>query len=279
MRELQGKITLVTGASRGVGRGVALGLGEAGATVYVTGRTTEEGRGPEGLPGTIHSVAGEVTALGGRGIALCCDHRNDEQTAAVFDRIMAESGRLDVLVSSAWGGYEGLIENGEFTWTKHFWEQPLRRWDAMFDAGVRTCYVASTHAANIMTRQRSGLIVNISFWASQKHVGNVAYGAAKAATDKLTRDMAEELRDFGVTVVSLYPGLVRTENVMRFAQFLDLSNSESPQFVGRAVSALAGDAEVARWTGQVLVAAKLGKQYRFEDIDAKQPMPLTLETA
>jgi dehydrogenase/reductase SDR family member 1 len=278
MKRLDNKIALVTGASRGVGKGVALGLGEAGATVYATGRTVEEGLSADGLPGTVHSTAAEVTALGGKGIGLPCDHCLDEETEAAFRRIMSDAGRIDILVNSAWGGYERMTEDGEFTWTKPFWEQPLWRWDAMFTAGVRACYAASAAAAEMMVRQKSGLIVNISFWASQKHVGNVAYGAAKAATDKLTRDMAQELRPFGVAVISLYPGLVRTESVMRFAQFLDLSNSESPQFIGRAVAALAADPEVARRTGQILVAAQVAAEYGYTDIDGGQPKPLTLET-
>jgi len=279
MSRLDNKIALVTGASRGVGRGIALGLGEAGATVYVTGRTVEGGVSADGLPGTVCSTAAEVTALGGTGIATPCDHRKDEETEAVFRRIVSDAGRIDILVNSAWGGYERMIEDGEFTWTKPFWEQPLWRWDAMFAAGVRAGYVASAKAAKIMAGQRSGLIVNLSFWASQKHIGNVPYGAAKAATDKMTRDMAQELRPFGVTVVSLYPGLVRTENVMRFAQFLDLSNSESPQFIGRAIAALAGDLEILRCTGRILIAADVAAEYGCTDIDGKQPKPLSLETA
>ena len=278
MRHLGNKVALVTGASRGVGRGVALGLGEAGVTVYVTGRTVEEGLSADGLPGTVHATAAEVTALGGKGIGLPCDQCKDEETEAVFRRIASDAGRIDILVNSAWGGYERMVEDCEFTWTKPFWEQPLRRWDAMFSAGVRACYVASAAAAEMMVRQKNGLIVNISSWASQKHIGNVAYGAAKAATDKMTRDMAQELRPFGVAVVSLYPGLVRTESVMRFAEFLDLSNSESPQFIGRAVAALAGDPEILRRTGKILVAAEVAAEYGYTDIDGKQPRPLTLET-
>lgn len=278
MKPLEGKIAVVTGASRGVGKGIALGLGEAGATVYVTGRTTEEGHGPESLPGTIHATAEEVSALGGKGIALRCDHRNDEETKAIFQQVIAETGRINILANAAWGGYEGMIENGEFTWTQPFWKQPLWRWDPMFDAGVRACFVASAIAARTMVAQKSGLIVNVSFWASQKHIGNVAYGAAKAATDKMTRDMAEELRAYNVVVVSLYPGLVRTEGVMRFAQFLDLSNSESPRFIGRTVAALAGDPEIMQRTGQILVAAQLAAGYDLADIDGKRPKPLTLDS-
>ena len=168
------------------------------------------------------------------------------------------------------------MENGAFTWTKPFWEQPLWRWDAMFGPGLRAHYRASQLAAPAMIAPRRGLIVNISFWAAQKHVGNVAYGVAKAATDKLTADMAFELRSHGVAVVSLYPGLVRTEKVMEAAQWLDLSNSESPDFVGRAVAALAADPDVLRHTGKILVAAQLAREYGFTDVDGKSPRPLTL---
>jgi len=147
----------------------------------------------------------------------------------------------------------------------------------MFAAGVRAHYVASTHAAQMMVAKRSGLIVNISFWAAQKHVGNVAYGVSKAATDKLTADTAHELREHNVAVVSLYPGLVRTEKVMEAADFLDLSNSESPQFIGRAVAALAADPNIMEKSGRILVAAALAQEYCFTDTDGKQPRPLTLE--
>jgi dehydrogenase/reductase SDR family member 1 len=174
------------------------------------------------------------------------------------------------------GGYERMIDGGEFTWSKPFWEQPLWRWDAMFAAGVRAHYHASQLTAPSMIARRAGLIVNISFWAAQKHVGNVAYGVSKAATDKLTADMAAELAPFGVVAVSLYPGLVRTEKVMEAAAWLELSNSESPQFIGRAIAALASDPEVMRFTGQRLVAASLAAQYGFADVDGRTPRPLTV---
>lgn len=276
MADLAGMVALVTGASRGVGKGVALGLGEAQATVYITGRTVQEGAGVDGLPGTIYQTAEEVERLGGRAIPVLCDHRDDAQVKALFRRIVDDHGRLDLLVNNVWGGYEHLLLDGRYVDSLPFWEQPIERWDSMFAAGVRAHYVASVLAAKRMTEQRSGLIVTISFWAAQKFLGSPAYGAAKAADDKLMRDMAHQLRDHHVAVVSLYPGLVRTENVMRFAEYLDLSNSESPQFVGRAVAALAGDPAIMAKTGKILVAATLAREYGFTDVGGGLPRPLTL---
>ncbi len=210
---------------------------------------------------------------------ISCDHRDDAQVRAVFDQIQSEHGRLDILVNNAWGGYENMVENGEFTWNRPFWLQPLWRWDAMMTVAVRGALVASQHAAQMMIGSHSGLIVNLSFWSAQKFLGNLLYGCAKAATDKLTSDMALDLAPHGISVVSLYPGLVRTEAVMAAAQFLDLSNSESPQFIGRAVHALAHDPIGIRRSGQVLLAAQLGLEYGFNDVDGRQPRPLRLAEA
>jgi NAD(P)-dependent dehydrogenase (short-subunit alcohol dehydrogenase family) len=256
---MNGKSALVTGATKGIGRGVARELARQGARVFVTGRSVPA-----------HEPFEEPIT------AIRCDHRVDEDVDALFARVATEVDAIDVLVNSAWSGYEQMIENGEFTWPKPFWEQPMWRWDAMFGAGVRAGYRASQLAARTMVRQRRGLIVNISFWAAQKRIGNVAYGVSKAATDKMTDDMAAELQPHGVAVVSLYPGLVRTEKVMEAAAYLDLSNSESPDFIGRACAALATDPDVLRYTGKVLVAAALGLEYGFTDVDGKTPRPLTL---
>jgi dehydrogenase/reductase SDR family protein 1 len=259
MSTLGGKVAVVTGGTFGVGRGVAAELGTAGARVFITGRSA-----PDGVPLSDH-----VTAIR-------CDHRVDADVTAAFGRIVREDQPIDILVNNVWGGYEGMVENGAFTWGKPFWEQPLWRWDAMFAGGVRACYHASQLAAASMVPRKEGLIVNISTWAAQKHIANVAYGVSKAATDKMTADMAAELRPRGVTVVSLYPGMVRTEKVMQAAAWLDLTNSESPEFTGRAIVALARDPDVMRYSGTVLVAAKLAEQYGFTDIDGKAPRPLTL---
>jgi dehydrogenase/reductase SDR family protein 1 len=259
---LRMQTALVTGASRGVGRGIAISLADAGYRVFATGRNIATAT----LPDTI--------------VRIPCDHLQDDQTAAAFARIANETGALDVLVNSAWGGYERMIENGVFTWPAPFWEQPTHRWSSMMDAGVRAAFVVASHAARIMVPQRRGLIVNISFWAARKHIGNVIYGVSKAATDKMTADMAHELRAHGVAVLSLYPGLVRTEAVLEAAAggWLNLSNSESPEFTGRVVAALAADPGLMSRTGQVLVGAAVAEEFGITDIDGRQPRPLTLET-
>jgi NAD(P)-dependent dehydrogenase (short-subunit alcohol dehydrogenase family) len=256
--QLTGHVAVVTGGSRGIGRGVASELARHGAQVIVTGRSEAD-----------------LATIGEGTTGIRCDHTVDSDVEAAFQQI-ARHGAIDILVNNVWGGYERMVDNGEFTWMKPFWQQPLWRWDAMFGAGVRAHYRASQLAAPGMVARRRGLIVNISHWAAQKHLGNVAYGVSKAATDKMTAHMAAELQPHGVTVVSLYPGMVRTEKVLASAAWLDLSNSESPEFIGRAVAALAADPDVIRHTGKVLVAAALAIDYGFTDVDGKTPRALTL---
>jgi len=256
---LNGSVAVVTGATRGIGRGVARELAGQGVRVFLTGRS-----------------APDFERLDDNTVAIRCDHADDAQVDAAFARILDAAPAIDILVNTVWGGYERMMEEGVFTWPKPFWEQPLWRWDAMFGAGVRAHYRASQLVAPRMIARQRGLIVNVSHWAAQKHIGNVPYGVSKAATDKMTADMAAELERHNVAVVSLYPGMVRTEKVMEAAQWLDLSNSESPEFVGRAVAALAADPDLMRRTGHVLVVAALAREYGFTDIDGKSPRPLTL---
>jgi dehydrogenase/reductase SDR family member 1 len=250
---------LVTGGSRGVGRGVASELAEQGFTVFATGRSIAAAD----LPASVVRVE--------------CDHRLDSDTERVFRRIGESGGGLDVLVNSAWGGYEKMVEDGQFTWGVPFWQQPVHRWSSMMDAGVRAAFMTSAHAARLMAPRRRGLIVNISFWAAQKYIGNAIYGVSKAATDKMSSDMAHELRPSGVAVVSLYPGLVRTESVMEAAKagWLDISNSESPEFIGKVVAAMYRDVKLMERSGQVLVAAEVAREFGIRDIDGSQPTPLT----
>jgi NAD(P)-dependent dehydrogenase (short-subunit alcohol dehydrogenase family) len=256
-------VALVTGASRGIGRGVAAALHAAGYRVFATGRTIPSRNPPAGIR------------------AIACDHRHDKQTEAAFERIRSEAGRLDVLVNCAWGGYERMVEDGRWTWSAPFWEQPMHRWASMLDGGVRAAFMCSAAAARMMIPAKRGLIVNLSYWAARKYVGNAIYGAAKAATDKMTADMAHELLPFGVTAIALYPGLVRTEAVFDAARAgaLDISNSESPEFIGRVIAAIAALPDLSTLSGRVIVAAEIARELGVVDVDGKSPVPLSLNSA
>lgn len=257
------KTALVTGASRGVGRGIAISLAKQGFKVFATGRTIADADLPDSI------------------VRIACDHTRDQETAEAHRKIATEIGRLDLLVNSAWGGYERMVEDDVFTWAAPFWQQPAHRWASMMDAGVRAAFVNSSLAAKAMVPRQRGLIVNLSFWAAQKHIANVIYGTAKAATDKMTADMAEELRPHGVAALCLYPGLVRTEAVLAAAPggWLDLSNSESPEFAGLVIARLVEDPALLHRSGKVFVVAALAPEFSVADIDGRQPRPLTLELA
>ena len=258
MKTLKGKIALVTGGTRNVGKGIALALGEAGATVYVTGRSI-----------TKSDVKG-ITNIGGKGISVVCNHENDDEVKAVFDLIEKNEGKLDILVNNAWGGYNRLRNRktySGFKWKAPFWEQPTDLWEEMNNVGVRSNYISSIYAANLMLKQKHGLIVNISFYASRKYYGNVIYGIAKAAVDKMTMDMSVELKKHRIACVSLYPGYIDDKKKAPNPK------KESSQFVGRTIAALASDKEIIKRTGQILVAAELAKEYGFKDIDGTQPEP------
>lgn len=265
-------VALVTGASRGIARGVAVALGGAGFRVYVTGRTMSDGDATVPLPGSLTSTAEAVEAAGGSAVAIRCDHRDDDAVRAVIARIAADDGRLDVLVNGVWGGYERLAADAPPNFGP-YWEQSLELWDSMHAAGLRAAYVASTLCTPLML-ERGGLIVFLSSFAARNFVAPVAYGVAHSGFDRMAADMARELDERPVTVVALYPGIVRTENVLKNAEYIDLSNSESPEFVGRAVVALHSDPGRKRHAGQALVVAELAEEYGFTDVDGAQPQSL-----
>ena len=272
MLPLHNKIALVTGASRGIGKGVAQALGTAGATVYVTGRTENPSGATVPLPGTIHETAALVTQAGGTGIAVSCDHSDDGHVRALFDRIRTEQGRLDLLVNNAWTGYQAKQRSKKSGFHTSFWKLPPTFWDTMFTVGVRSHYVASGYAAAIMVQQQSGLIVHLTATAGEGYSGNVAYGVSKAAVNRMAADMAHELQPHQVTVVALCPDIVATEMLMtgRKSQALE-KWMETPLFVGRAVVALASDLQISAKTGKVYRTRALAQEYGFSDVDGHQP--------
>ena len=271
---LAGQAAIVTGGGTGIGRGIALELGEEGATVYVTARTVEPT--PEN-PG-LRSAAEEIDALGGTGIAVPCDHRDDDQVGALFDRIGAKHGALDLLVNNASPNFANMIG-------KRFWDIPFHEVDNCLDIGPRSMYVTMAYAVRQMIPRRAGVIVNVSSHGSQDYILSVPYGIGKAAVDKLTADTALELEEHGIAVVSIWPGLVMTERVMRRSntdddgtarvEGLDLRIGESPRFSGRAIVALATDPEVMRRTGGAFRPSRLARDYGFTDVDGNTPPEVT----
>ena len=272
MADLRGKIALVTGASRGVGRGIAYELGAVGAIVYVTGRSVRGSPATENLRGDVSDTADLVTQAGGVGIPVRCDHTQDADVDALFARIRRERSRLDILVNNVWGGYERY---GDAAFDAPFWRQPLWRWRLMFDAGVRAHFTASRAAAPLMIAQRAGVIIHISAGDEDKYRGQVMYDVAKTAVDRLAFAESQELRPHGVAVISLHPGFTRTERVERFASEADLVSAESPRYAGRAVVALAADPAVIERSGGAYKTGALAREYGFTDVDGSQPPPFT----
>ncbi|MBW2268718.1 MAG: SDR family NAD(P)-dependent oxidoreductase [Deltaproteobacteria bacterium] len=282
-RPLEGKVALVTGASRGIGKGIALELGAAGATVYVTGRTRlDSAEVPDWAAsieqaGTIDAAATELTALGGEGIAAYCDHADDAQVEAVFQRIEKEQGRLDILVNNVcWNDLASMLG-------KPFWELPLSAWDETITVGLRSHYVASHFAAPTLVRQGSGLIVNVSSHGSQhgEFIISVPYLAGKAGIDRITDAMHHDLHKHGISVVSIWPGLVSTERLLSNAEQtedgrikvfgLDIGAAESPRLSGRCTVHLAADPEVASRSGRCFRTSALAHDYGFTDVDGTIP--------
>jgi len=269
-----GRVAVVTGASRGVGKGIALVLGECGATVYVTGRSRRAQ--PGSGPGTVDETAEMVSAAGGVGVAVATDHTDDQQVDVLFSRVAREHGRLDLLVANAWGGYEGY----DASFSDPFWRQPIRRWDQMFSAGLRAQFTASRLAAPLMIGQGRGLIVCTGgFDDLGYYLGSVPYDVVKAATARLVLAMARELRPHGVAVVGVYPGFTRTEAVV--AAFAaegrqPPAGTHSAQFVGRAIASVFADPDTMALSGTGAQAATYARHYGFTDIDGRPIAPFVL---
>ncbi|WP_436531366.1 SDR family oxidoreductase [Actinoplanes sp. HUAS TT8] len=276
-KTLAGKIAVVAGATRGAGRGIAVELGAAGAEVWVTGRSTRAARSDMDRPETIEDTADLVTAAGGLGIAVACDHSDPDQVAALIERIADRHGRLDILVNDIWGG-DPLSE-----WGTPFWRQDLGKFRAMWERSVLTHLITSRHAVPLMMRHRGGLIVEVTDGVGREYRGNLAYDLSKAAVNRLALAQAEELREHGITAIAVTPGFLRSEAVLdhfgvteanwrdggdRDPHFLA---SETPRYVGRAIAALAADPAVSARTGQVLTSWDLAEEYGIDDVDGRRP--------
>jgi NAD(P)-dependent dehydrogenase (short-subunit alcohol dehydrogenase family) len=271
---LSPKVAIVTGASRGAGKGIALGLAAKGMTVYVTGRSSQLGDakawdGTE-LPGTVFATAEEINSAGGKGIAVVCDHSDDAQTAALFEQVQREQGRLDILVNNAAFMHSQLIE------PKPFWEKGLGA-VGILDVGLRSAYIASWHAAQMMVPNGQGLIVFGSSFGASCYMHGPAYGAQKAGLDKFAHDMAVDFKTTGVRAVSIWMGPLVTERSLKAAevhkeQYRDfLATAETPQFIGHIIHAIANDAEADKLSGHALIAAEIARDYGISDRDGKQP--------
>ena len=264
---LKGVVAVVTGASRGAGKGIALALGAEGATVYVTGRTVNEGDAP--LPGTVAATAAAVSKAGGMGIAVACDHADDAQVKALFERVASEQGKLDILVNNATFLHDELINKGGF------WEKPLALVDIL-DVGLRSAYVASWYAAPLMVKQQNGLIAFTSSFGASCYMHGPGYGAQKVGVDKFAKDMAVDLRTHKVAAVSIWMGMLRTDRTRRamdraaeqYAGFWDIA--ETPEFTGHILSAIYRDPKRAEKSGQILIGAELALEYGISD-EGRQP--------
>jgi NAD(P)-dependent dehydrogenase (short-subunit alcohol dehydrogenase family) len=274
MKKLEGKIAIVAGASRGAGRGISLALGDAGATVYVASRTSQSGPKPaDGAPGTVEDTAEEVTARGGCGIAVRADLSDATQVAALFRRVEDEHGRLDVLANSAWA------PNCMPFWGKPFWDLDFDVWRETLET-VSVCWLTSVYAVRLMAKAGHGLIIHVTDnlgWLSDPsaHRGQILHDLGHECLNRLVMSTSQETKKLKIAVVGLNPGFMRTERVLMYMttearkkeQRFDLS--ESPEYIGRAVTALAADANVIEKTGQLLWTADLAKEYGLTDIDGR----------
>jgi NAD(P)-dependent dehydrogenase (short-subunit alcohol dehydrogenase family) len=283
MKPLEGKVAVVAGASRGAGRGIALALGEAGATVYVAARTVRGGPRPsDGAPGTIEETAEELTSRGGRGIAVRTDCTELADMAALFERVQKEQGRLDVLANSVWGGAEGFksVEEWQESWKRPFWEQPFDQWKEMIVAGPIAYFVTSCHAARLMAAAGPGLIVGVTDGIvdgvpPEQDQGQLMWDLGHHCINRLMFGMSVEAKPHRIAVVTLMPGFMRTERVMmnlkteKLKKMFRFDLSESVEYIGRAVAALAADSKVLEKTGKIHFVADLAREYGFTDVDGK----------
>jgi NAD(P)-dependent dehydrogenase (short-subunit alcohol dehydrogenase family) len=285
MGALSGKVAVVTGASRGIGKGIALGLADQGATIYVTGRTVTPnsfiipGTDGEILPGSITETAAEITGRGAKGIAVQVDHAKDDQVAALFEQVKREQGRLDILVNNA------VSNPPDIGKAEPFWQKPLNYWQ-MFEVGVRSNYVAAWHAAQIMIGQKSGLIVCTSSYAGAAPGHGTLFDAGKSAIDRMARGMAIELKPYNVASLSLWMAITLTERTQRAIKkfpervaHMKLETATSPELPGRVVAALAKDQNGMRWTGASCIVVELAQEYGITDIDGKLAPSLRLTRA
>jgi NAD(P)-dependent dehydrogenase (short-subunit alcohol dehydrogenase family) len=272
MNEHRQRVAVVTGASRGVGKGIAIALGAAGATVYITGRSQQGGK-EHPLGGTVQATAAAVSEAGGLGIGVSCDHSDDEQVRQLFERVADEQGRLDILVNNATAVPRELAKPGPF-WSKSL---DLLR---ILDVGQRSHYVASYFAAPLLIDTGGGLVVFTSSYGGRCYMHGPAYGAGKAGVDKMAMDMAVDFRDQDVAAMSLWLGFVRTERNEPLFQHPDamkgpygkfLANAESPELIGRVIEALHRDDERMERSGRVLIVAELAEQYGISEADGRQP--------
>ena len=282
----EGIVAMVTGASRGAGRGIALELGSTGATVYVTGRSVDGQPTTDNVPGTVDDCAHEVTKRGGHGIAVRCDHSVAGDVDALFERVRRDHGRLDLLVNNVWGGYEN--SDCRPLPRVSFWEQSMQQWDTMFTAGVRAHITASRLAVPLMLPGRRGLIVcTTANLAPLPYLRNLFYDLSKNAVARLVWAMAQELREHGIAALAVAPGFMRTERVVeafRRAGAIEALNGpggpkETTTYLGRAIVALASDARVIEKSGRVLEVGSLAREYGFTDADGTQPEPFRLPAA
>lgn len=267
MGALSGQVAVITGASRGIGKGIACALADEGATVYVTGRTVAAGQ--HALPGTLAETVAEVNRRGGKGIAVAMDLKDDAQIAALFEQVQREQGRLDILVNNAMAIPDAMLQR------TGFWEKPLSEWE-VWDTGMRAAFIASWHAAKIMAAQRSGLIVALSGYVGVTYTYDVIFGTTKSATDRMARDMAVEVQPYNVASLSLWQGFTHTEratenlkNVAGMASQLNSAAGSSPEFPGRIIAALAQDTDIMARSGGTFINAELAAEYGVTDIDGR----------